>query len=135
MESNPGNAPMSAPQSNETQMWNMLCHLIALSGYITGVGFFLGPLIVWWTMKDKFPSVEEHGKESLNFQITVLLAGVAVGVASVVVGFLTFGIGFYVGFAAMAILGGAHLVLVIIASMQAWSGGSYRYPFTLRLIS
>jgi uncharacterized Tic20 family protein len=86
-------------------------------------------------MKAKFPSVEEHGKESLNFQITVLLAGVAVGVASVVVGFLTCGIGFYVGFAAMAILGGAHLVLVIIASMQAWSGGSYRYPFTLRLIS
>ena len=58
MESNPGNAPMTAPQSNETQMWNMLCHLIALSGYITGLGFFLGPLIVWWTMFSGRPGGE-----------------------------------------------------------------------------
>ena len=135
MESNPGNAPTTAPQSNETQMWNMLCHLIALSGYITGLGFFLGPLIVWWAMKAKYPSVEQHGKESLNFQITVFLVSIGVGLASVVFGVLTCGIGLYVGVAAMAILGVAHLVLVIIASMQAWSGGSYRYPFTLRLIS
>jgi len=126
---------MMSPQSNETQMWNMLCHLIALSGYITGLGFFLGPLIVWWVMKDKHPSVEQHGKESLNFQLTVFLASVGVGVGSVILGIATCGIGIYLGVAAMAILGVAHLVLVIIASMQAWSGGSYRYPFTLRLIS
>ena len=92
-------------------------------------------MIVWWVMKDKYPSVEQQGKESLNFQITVFLASLVVGLASVVFGVLTCGIGLYVGFAIIAILGVAHLVLVIIASMQAWSGGSYRYPFTLRLIS
>ena len=73
------------PGSSESQArtWNMFCHLSALAGYI-GVPFgnVIGPLIVWQIKKNEIPSVDAHGKAALNFQITVLLAGVATGFAA-----------------------------------------------------
>jgi uncharacterized Tic20 family protein len=66
--------PPTPPPSPESQarMWNMLCHLSALAGFI-GIPFgnILGPLIVWQIKKNEFPSVDVHGKAALNFQITV----------------------------------------------------------------
>jgi uncharacterized Tic20 family protein len=53
----------------ESRMWGMLCHLSALSAYVTGFGGILGPLIVWLIKKDTMPFVDDQGKESLNFQI------------------------------------------------------------------
>ena len=61
----------------------MLCHLSALAGYIIPFGNVLGPLIIWQIKKNEFPSVEEHGKAALNFQITVLI-GVLIGIIAAV---------------------------------------------------
>ncbi len=73
----------------------MLCHLSALAGFIIPFGNVLGPLLVWQIKKNEFPSVVEHGKAALNFQLTVLivlLVGVvaAVLLSFVCVGFLLF---------------------------------------------
>jgi uncharacterized Tic20 family protein len=66
--------PPPSPES-QARTWNMLCHLSALACLI-GVPFgnILGPLLVWQIQKDKFPSVIQHGKAALNFQITVTIA-------------------------------------------------------------
>ena len=68
--------------------------------------------------------MEEHGKESLNFQISMLLYNIVAGLLCLIL----------VGFVFLAILHVVNLILVIIASVKASEGTLYRYPFTLRLL-
>ena len=74
----------------------MLCHLAALSAFV-GVpfGHVLGPLVVWLIKRNEIPMVEQQGKESLNFQISMTIYGmVAFLLVFVVVGiFLLIGLG------------------------------------------
>ncbi len=108
----------------------MFCHLSALVGGLllgwTGlpIGNILGPLVIWSLKKDTMPLVNEHGKEALNFQITVSIA-----IAACVLTFfllVTIPLAFLIGIAA--------LVLTIIGTIKASNGILYRYPFNLRLI-
>ncbi|UCC67130.1 MAG: DUF4870 domain-containing protein, partial [Armatimonadota bacterium] len=54
-----------APKQDERTM-GMLCHLAGLVG-------FLGPLVVWLLKKDESELVNDQGKESLNFQLSILI--------------------------------------------------------------
>lgn len=126
--------PQSGPENQDARLWNTLVHAISLTGLVTGVGFILGPLIVWMIQKDKYPSVDQHGKESMNLQISMLIYQRGLVLGGFVIGVLTCGIGMWVAGIASVVLVAAHLVLVIVATVQAWSGGFYRYPYILRLI-
>ena len=108
----------------EAKTFGMLCHVLALSGLVIPFGSIIGPLVMWLLKKDQYAFVNDQGKESLNFQITVLIA---MAVAFVLVFVL-------IGFILLPIIGIAALVMVIMASVAASNGKSYRYPFTLRLI-
>lgn len=110
----------------EEQQWAMFAHLAGLVMFI-GIPFgnILGPVVVWMIKKDQFPYVDQEGKESINFGISMTLYYI-VGAA----GLFCFGIGLVV----LPILGLAELVLRIIGSIQANTGSGYSYPLTLRLI-
>ena len=111
--------------SKEEQNWAMACHLVALSGFIIPFGNVLGPLVVWLIKKDTMPLVDQHGKEALNFQITVLLA-VVISVLLVFV---------LIGFVLLFVVGLGALILTIMAAVKVSNGVlNYRYPFALRLI-
>jgi len=115
--------PMSP--TAEERNFAVFCHLSALLGLVAwGIGILLGPLILWLIKKDTMPFVNDQGKEALNFQITVFLAGV---VCTALV-FLLIGIPLL---AALAIV---DLVFIIIAAVKASEGVAYRYPINLRLI-
>lgn len=102
----------------------MFCHLSSLSGFIIPFGNLIGPLIIWLIKKDESEFVDIHGKEALNFQITVTLAAVVCGVLVLAI----------VGLLLLPVLGIAALVLTIMAAVKANEGSRYRYPMTLRLI-
>lgn len=109
----------------EERNWAVLCHLSALLGLVVwGVGIVLGPLIAWLIKKDAMPFVNEQGKEALNFQITILLAGF---ICSALIFVL-------IGIPLLAALGVFDLVFIIIAAIRASEGVAYRYPLSLRLI-
>src|SRR4029077_14961567 len=78
--------------SAEERQWGMYAHLSSLAGLIVPGLFFVGPLVVWLVKKDQMRFVDDQGKESLNFQLNILLAGVALGVISVPLAVVTFGI-------------------------------------------
>src|ERR1700716_1714121 len=99
----------TSTSSSDVRMWNVLCHATALAGFfVPWAGHILGPLIVWLAKRNDSPEIDQHGKESLNFQISMLIYNVIAGVLC--------------------------LVLVIISSIQASEGKFYRYPITIRLI-
>ena len=65
----------NAPQvSKDDQNWAMACHLSALAGFLVPFGNIAGPLLVWLLKRAEIPLVDAHGKEALNFQITVSIA-------------------------------------------------------------
>jgi uncharacterized Tic20 family protein len=111
--------------SAEERNWAVIAHLSALAGLVIwGLGIVLGPLIVWLLKKDQMPFVDEQGKEALNFQITVFLAGV---VCSSLI-FLLIGVPLLVALCVF------DFVCVVIAAVKTSEGVGYRYPVSLRLI-
>src|ERR1700682_747629 len=60
--------------SSHVRTWNILCHASALLGvFLHFPGHLLGPLVVWLAKRDDSPEIDAHGKESLNFQISMLI--------------------------------------------------------------
>jgi hypothetical protein len=111
--------------SSNVRTWTVLCHASALVGFfVPWAGHILGPLIVWLAKRGDSPEIDEHGKESLNFQISMLIYNLIAGVLCLVL----------IGFVILGILHILNLVLVIVASIQASEGKLYRYPITIRLI-
>jgi uncharacterized protein len=123
--------PVSPANESQARTWNMLCHLSALAGYIIPFGNVLGPLIIWQIKKNEFPSVEEHGKAALNFQITVLIAVFVGIVATVLLSFLCIG---YLLIPVVVAIGLCGLVFAVIAGIKANNGEPYRYPWSLTLV-
>lgn len=122
----------SLPADRSDRTWTVLCHASALLGFfIPAAGHFLGPLVVWLVKRDQSPAVNEHGKESLNFQISMLIYAALLGVVCFVLMFVLVGFLLIPFFAILHIL---NVVLVIIASIKANNGELYRYPFTIRLL-
>jgi uncharacterized Tic20 family protein len=115
-----------APQvSKDEQNWAMICHLSALAGFLIPFGNIAGPLIVWLIKRAEMPLVDVHGKEALNFQITVSIA-IAVCIPLMFV---------LIGIPLMVIIGLGALILTIMAAVKVSNGEfEYRYPFALRLL-
>jgi len=110
---------------SNVRTWNILCHASALLGvFFHFPGHLLGPLIVWLAKRDDSPEIDAHGKESLNFQISMLIYNVIAAVFCLVL----------IGFVFLAVLWVLNAVLVIVASIQASDGKFYRYPMTIRFI-
>jgi len=126
----------AAMPSAEEKQWAMFAHLSALlGGILTGgwagsIGFFIGPLVIWLMKKDTMPFVSDQAKEALNFAITVSLACFVLLMLTI----MSLGIGAFLTFPLMMIIGIAALVFIIIAAVQANQGVAYRYPVSLRLV-
>jgi uncharacterized Tic20 family protein len=111
--------------TDEARNWGMLCHLAALLGFIPPfVGVVLGPLILWLIKGKEHPFIDACGRESLNFQISMLIYSAILSVT------LCIGIGFVL----LPALWALDAILVLVAAVKANGGVVYRYPASLRLI-
>src|SRR4051812_17003415 len=65
----------------EARNWGMFCHLATFAGYVIPIPFanIIAPLIIWQMKKEQFPFVDYCGKESINFNITLLIAALISG--------------------------------------------------------
>ena len=102
----------------------MWCHLSAFAGIIIPFGNFLGPLILWSLNKDSYALVDDQGRESLNFQISLFLYTLC----SIVLMFVL------VGFVLLVVVALFGMIQVILASISANNGTKYRYPICIRFI-
>ena len=118
-------ASKATPENRDERMWAMFCHLSGLAGFIFPFGNIIAPLVIWLMKKEEYPLVNDQGKESINFQISMTIYIIA----SIILIFLVIGIPLLI------ILGIFSLIVVIIAAIKANEGEKYRYPFTLRLIN
>lgn len=146
---------MTSDLTPEIRQWGMWCHLSALGGLLVMFLIpipFLGILIsffVWRNGRSKHAFVDEQGKESLNFQMSIAIYAIVISIlcmflilqlcgmamnssssnaSSIVVATLV-GIA---GFAVLIFIFQA--IAMIVASVKAYQGQSFRYPFTLRFL-
>ena len=103
----------------------MIAHFSALAGFLLPViGCVVGPLVVWLAKREQSAFVAEAAKEALNFNISVLLAGLLCTMLLFV----------FIGLLLGAVLFVAWLVLTVVAGIRASEGVHYRYPVSLRIV-
>jgi hypothetical protein len=107
------------PPSSDDKNLALLAHLGTL------IGGFIVPLVIYLVKKEESEFVKDHARESLNFQISVLIYIIA----SVILAFVL--IGFFLMFA----LGIFNLIVLILASVKASEGKLYRYPLCIRFVN
>jgi uncharacterized Tic20 family protein len=104
--------------------WGMLCHISALAGFVIPFGNIIGPLIIYSMKKDEYPFVADQGRESLNFQISVMVYLLMAFLLLL----LVFGILFIIVIPILS------FILTVIAAVRANDGEYYRYPFCIHFI-
>lgn len=122
---------------SDEKLWASLAHF----GNILGL---LPALLIFLILKDRSVKVRQESKEALNWIITVAIAFVALIIIGVIFSVLAsvlpdalqviFGLlGALIGFLYFALYV-VNIVFSILGGVRVNQGGSYRYPFNLRLI-
>ncbi|MCM5662794.1 DUF4870 domain-containing protein [Galbibacter mesophilus] len=139
-------------------------HLSTFSKYFIPFGNFIIPLLLWTSNREKLPFVDENGKQAINFQISILLYSIVLGLIAIPVVLFTawefvgladllehnrhavdFNFEHFSGFgwnagliSLLGMLGIALLIMdvfcSIIATIRANEGTAYKYPFTIAFI-
>ncbi len=134
-------------------------HLSTFSRFIIPFGNFIGPLILWIANKEKSEFIDAHGKQALNFQMSILLYAIIIGTISIPffifkifngIDFFDFhGFGdfhfniskpspllYFTGIlGALAIIAFIlEIVFIIKASLKARDGELYQYPLTINFL-
>lgn len=111
-------------QQQDERMWAMFCHLSAFAGYIVPFGSILGPLVIWSVKKQQFPVIDEHGKDALNFQISIAIYMIISAIFIIIV----------VGIFMLIALWVFQTVMIIIASIKANNGEEFKYPLSIQFL-
>jgi uncharacterized Tic20 family protein len=145
-------------EKNHTNIATFI-HLSTFSRFLIPFGNFLGPLVLWIINKDKSQFIDEHGKQALNFQISILIYSIVIGLITIpffafslfngldVLDFNLFEsinlniskpsplfyIGGSIGF--LAVIGFIlEIVFIIKASLKARDGVVYEYPLSIKFL-
>ncbi|TVR61579.1 MAG: DUF4870 domain-containing protein [Gemmatimonadales bacterium] len=102
----------------------ILSHLSGFAAYIFPFGGIIAALVVWLVKRDSHPFADRQGKEALNFQISISIYTI-VSAILIIVG---------VGIVLLPLVFLFHVVLMIMAAIQASNGKGFEYPGTLRLV-
>ena len=134
-------------------------HLSTFTRFMIPFGNFIGPIVLWIANKDKSEFIDAHGKQAINFQMSILLYAIIIGL--IAVPFFVFNLlnGFdfmdinafdsihisltkpspllYItgGFGFLAIVGFIlELVFIVKAGLTAREGQLFNYPLTINFL-
>ncbi len=137
-------------------------HLSTLSQYVIPFGNYIFPILIWTSYKDKSEFVNHHGKQTLNFQLSLLLYTLILALIAIPIFIIMFfqnlpmqavfndedfvirnfdfqgNIGLLtIGGTAVVLFGLLKVVeffLIIYASIKTSNGEYYKYPMTIPFI-
>ncbi len=112
------------PSNNEEKSLATFSHLGFLASGIFPMGNIILPLVIWLIKKEESDYINEHGKQALNFQLSITI--MAIGAA-----FLTL-IG--IGVVMLLVLAVVDVVYSIKAAIRANRGEYFEYPLNFKII-
>ncbi|MCF7520278.1 DUF4870 domain-containing protein [Pseudoalteromonas sp. N1230-9] len=110
--------------NKDHRTWAMLCHLSSFAGLLIPFGSVIGPLIVWLAKKDEMPLVAEHGRKSLNFQLTMMIAYIISFLLMFVV----------IGVILLPVIAIFAFIMVVVSAIKANDGKEVDYPLSIEFI-
>jgi uncharacterized Tic20 family protein len=127
----PAAAPGAPLSASDDKLWASLAHF-------GGLLYILPSLIIYLVLKDRGERTRVEAKEALNWQITFLIGEVILWIVSGILSvslFLTpaYGLAVFVSFLPF-IWWVVNAIFSILGGVKVNGGGSYRYPFALRLV-
>lgn len=149
-------------ESSNEKSTATIIHLTTLTQYFIPLGSFIFPLLIWSNKKQESKFVDHHGKEVLNFQLSILLYSILfliVAIPTFIIWLSSF-IDFetidnctfkvneiitsqnitgyaILGFVAIIlffVLKLSELFLILYASAKTSNGEYYKYPLTIPFI-
>lgn len=109
----------------ENKQLLVLTHLSQLLDFVTGIGAFIVPLILWLTKKDEIRDMDQTGKAILNFRISMFIY-ILICIPLI----LLLGLG-VIGLIAIGIF---YLIFPIINAIKASNNEAPNYPFSINII-
>ncbi|WP_375237879.1 DUF4870 domain-containing protein [Aurantibacter sp.] len=134
-------------------------HLSTFTRFIFPFGNFIAPIVLWSLNKDKSDYIDHHGKQAINFQMSILIYALIIGL--ITVPFFVFGLFSHFDFldintfnnitinatkpspllyicgalGGLAVVGFIlELIFILLASIKARDGQNYKYPLTINFI-
>ena len=114
-----GVAPSSGVTTNEQRTYALFMHLGSL------FAGFLVPLIMWLIKREESPFIDDHGKQLMNWNISLVIYFVASVLLVLVV----------IGILLIPILILLHLIFSIMGAVASNRGDLYRYPIAIPFFS
>jgi uncharacterized protein len=124
--------PPAGPHNarDDARAWALAAHLSALLSLVVGFPF-VGPLVVYLARKDD-PFVRRHAAEALNFNLSVMIYAIVLGITTFVLIFFVIGLALIPVLILLALM---WVILICLAAAKAGQGEEYRYPLTIRFVS
>jgi uncharacterized Tic20 family protein len=110
--------------SDTERNWAMFCHLSAFASFFFPFGGIIGPLICWLSKRDESMWVNINGRNSLNFQLSMLLYMVLALPLILII----------IGIPIIIMLVVLKIICIVIASVKASKGEQFRYPLMIPFI-
>lgn len=124
--------PDLEPWENRYAMWIHLGPLIAGGLFIAteGIAFFMPTvvaLVLWLVRRGDSPFIDDHGREAVNFQISLIV----LWFVALIVGVLMCGLGVLITFPLWLVLALAGMIRGAVAASK---GQYFRYPACIRFL-
>ncbi len=113
--------PDFRPWDMELSTYCMLMHLSQFAGIIIPFGGIALPIVMWVTNKDKSPTVDQHGKNILNWMISFYIyTSISIILILLLVGIFT-----------LIALCFMTVIFAIIGAVKANNKEFYTYPLSI----
>ncbi len=112
--------------TDDERTYALFMHLTLLGHVVLPLIAIGAPIIMWQIKKDQSPFLDDHGREAVNFQLSLIILSILL----IPIGIITCSAGFflYIPLYVLALVG------MIQAAQAANRGEFYRYPMTFRLV-
>ncbi|MHC5012512.1 MAG: DUF4870 domain-containing protein [Planctomycetota bacterium] len=119
----------------QTRQWAMWLHLSLLAGYVVPLAGLVAPIVIWQVKKTDLPGLDVHGKNAVNWLLSVLVYAVAIVAIALMAALVTDMP--LLGLAAIPLgiaLGLCAVIFPIVAAIKASNGEVWRYPLAIAFV-
>ena len=129
-ENGPDNAPDNGPQTappaaldkdKEANQWALFLHLSQLANFLIPFAGLVAAIVIWQIKKDEMPSLDDHGRVVVNWQISLAIYGFVSLILTIVL----------IGVLLLVALVIVSVVFAVIGAIKGNNGELWPYPLSI----
>ena len=120
--------------TDDERTYALMLHLSLLAHVVLTFIAIVIPIVMWQVKKNESPFLDDHGREAVNFQISLIIWSIVLPIIAALVGVITCGVGLILLIPAALLPYIVGVIGMIQAAQAANRGEFYRYPMTFRFV-